>query len=1466
MRGVVPTYHMARTIALLMLMSGGSLGAAGLSLPEVLPLTQEDFAAGVVLTAIGVGETFDFSPPPLARAYGGWLKYGASCDWFCEVYGVEDVDDERSPEGWSFAMGTNRVDKFTVFSFGTIRPSVTNVHTSISPLKAVIGIVPRDNYGALEEENRPSQFWEYLTPSDTLLLTWQNVLLDRDVKKPVSFQAEIDRCGNVTFRYDLSRLPEEVLENLSVGIMNDGKGRVFSGLTREITSLRWRYLDPSRPIVADHDGDGITTYDELFIYDTDPYSVDTDRDGLTDSEEIEVTKTDPTERYSSDPRVIDSVASALGDVDPYSCPNGDGRTAFENVVYTGSPYGCGGEPVSDRSAAVLEILCDCPGRGVIYVGEKMVPFLTGVASIKVAVPRGERIRLKCEFENEGAARYSSSDFCIGWLPYYGNQRGWVLFPYVEATHPCIHMDASEVTVCLNPVADGESADGFTCTWHSDDEKVVVVNNPPRSADLRLNFPRKSVASVRYEIKHPKYLFGESSYSQVCEYCPKIEDGEGYLSTVDYDDGEPTHDSDDELQWCVEHMCFMEYCRERHTAWDVGEYSSEPWPCSESVSNAYVTATNSPSQFEHVLKLHRPDGVTEKYDSRRVHVVVPTDKFHCCDCEEHWSGNASIGYKDRRVNVHCNGAPFVRTTEDCDLSVYGAAPSSEFGDSRVSILTNGATWAEFDYTVFGVSILGRNVDLRKLNELNSDFGLPVVINTNLNNAAEIKLCTDVNLPDGIIRLAFEDAKARMQLWMTYTAGDYYGHEKHVKILDSETCPAREFTIQEWRRLVGKVTYQRETTLQLLAYGRGSAKLFFGYAGGKGGRYLHDEAVQTITAIRPPLMADMNRDGKINETDDSLVLNGRPFRYWMNQCKIDGDVWAEPSLFEKICDAVVNSENWNDKRVNGRYDLINFFPIAVDMEPFAKYWGSNRFSCRITEADAGKAFNCVLVGKRWGEVGGLQTSDCKTTAGQELYAADVCPISSDGFVISASQYISLGSSSCVLMLEAGNRSKGLGIDIYEGENKILGYTLPMSISPVDEMFRFVSIRDGLENPNMDFNGVDAPANCPDSEMKKQDVFFMHGFNVSEEGARNWNREMFKRFWLAGCNARYWGVTWPGDWHATSSAFNGLHYQRDVRQAMMCAPVLARLINTYGHDSVVLGHSLGNMITSEALLKGAKAKTYFMLDAAVASEAYRGELQGASDDVLAKYRPEDWNGYDKRCWTANWYSWFVNDTEDDRRHLGWVDHFKPLLEKDDLTVYNFYSSGDEVFAENDTVPWLASGVFNWPALNLEWPFYHPNLSLDAYPWQKQETFKGVNPVGGSLSAGWGFHLVGDKTRAGGVRKFTIEEANQMMKSGIIKEIPIFNHDVSAMFFKEISDFDKADILASYVPAVSSPAGKVPTFMREDDYFDMNIKFQGNGWGRANGDDEEIQPWLHSDIKNMAYFYVHQAFLKILELGEMK
>ena len=145
-------------------------------------------------------------------------------------------------------------------------------------------------------------------------------------------------------------------------------------------------------------------------------------------------------------------------------------------------------------------------------------------------------------------------------------------------------------------------------------------------------------------------------------------------------------------------------------------------------------------------------------------------------------------------------------------------------------------------------------------------------------------------------------------------------------------------------------------------------------------------------------------------------------------------------------------------------------------------------------------------------------------------------------------------------------------------------------------------------------------------------------------------------------------------------------------------------------------------------------------------------------------------------------------------------------------------------------------------------------------------------SLSAGWGFHCwptnINDETVW---VKYSAADANAMVADCSIVTNAVFDRVVSAMFNPTISDYDKADVLAFHIPAVSSSAGKVAIF-GEDNAVDMNVSCKVNVWGREGVQVEEegqlvtTYPWLHSDIKNMAYYYVYPAFINIVEKGEMR
>ena len=474
------------------------------------------------------------------------------------------------------------------------------------------------------------------------------------------------------------------------------------------------------------------------------------------------------------------------------------------------------------------------------------------------------------------------------------------------------------------------------------------------------------------------------------------------------------------------------------------------------------------------------------------------------------------------------------------------------------------------------------------------------------------------------------------------------------------------------------------------------------------------------------------------------------------------------------------------------------------------------------------------------------------------------------ITPSDYLGSGNEPGVLAFEAVNTYGVPKLSVMFGGTVVLEFELPLSLSSVRDMYRWSNMRLNCGGSYTDLDSTGVPSNLPDSETNGKDVFFIHGFNVSESDARNWANQVFKRLWLSGMRARFHGIAWYGDYNWIGSAFNGLHYHQDVYHALRTAhpfKVYVESVQSSPSSRIVMAHSLGNMVASEALREGLQVGKYFMFNAAVASEAFDGSLQAESqaDDGYLKYVPGDWHGYTNMCWAANWHRWFQNDAADARGKMGWPDYFATALGNAG-TSYNYYSTGDTVFFEDSTVPDVAAGLFHWPTLSWSWPFIDLNITAEANSWQKQETLKGVDPIFGTLHGGWGFSCWEETTN--GVTEFvsySAAEANSLVESGAVITNPVFSVNGTQLNNRNATQDDIYLSLAKHVPAISSPVGGSSALSRNNfNLNDISEVGRPNGWGR--NDNVFNESWLHSDMKDMSFFHVYRLYEQLITKGDLQ
>ena len=375
----------------------------------------------------------------------------------------------------------------------------------------------------------------------------------------------------------------------------------------------------------------------------------------------------------------------------------------------------------------------------------------------------------------------------------------------------------------------------------------------------------------------------------------------------------------------------------------------------------------------------------------------------------------------------------------------------------------------------------------------------------------------------------------------------------------------------------------------------------------------------------------------------------------------------------------------------------------------------------------------------------------------------------------------------------------------------------------------------------------------------VIFVHGFNMNEEEARAWSSEMFKRLHQSGSNAQFHAIDWKGDegWPDP-----GLFYHQNVANAFATAPNLAAYVNNLQGTKVVIAHSLGNMVVSSAIADHSMVVDKFiMLNAAVPVEAYDDSAhnESASGNPMLH---TDWTAYQNHTWASCWHEHFNHPVViDDRNKLGWKGRFASVPPS---IMYNFYSAGDEVLAINTaSTPLYANTGHN----------------LRQYAWQKQERFKGRSMTYGTTWSGWGFghpthtEHVYDPVAQGWVylthEYYPDAAAANAAPLSQFRDIPAFRHYPDGMFTNVIPLQVRNEILAKGIPALSPPAGNRPIGRLDIEAgmgHNINLdttEFKQNGWKAR-----QFYPdaWLHSDWVNLAFFYVHPLFEKIVVIGDLK
>ena len=675
-------------------------------------------------------------------------------------------------------------------------------------------------------------------------------------------------------------------------------------------------------------------------------------------------------------------------------------------------------------------------------------------------------------------------------------------------------------------------------------------------------------------------------------------------------------------------------------------------------------------------------------------------------------------------------------------------------------------------------------------------------------------------------------------------------------------------------------------------------------------------------------------------DRATTKEYPLLMWLNDDDDKGEIQSGADFSVSKFD-----QNSNNYKIAGMRDLVDYFPIFVDVQSMVKSFSPSQYEYILKEktsslkmveahANAHPSGDKILMPGFSDEHSNFKKIHSSPVVASFFEDLRVTPITARGVQLSDTFLYRAGKGiGGIILLEGVNRSQEdrpleLELVIQKKSTGEIESTTSMWIqtSPVEEMFRHINLQyiPGLLFPDeVDHKGFPnrlMPKAYPDKRTTTDYFVFLHGYNVMGEPAKGWVGEIFKRMYQAGFKGRFVGVTWHG---ASDNSAGAPDYHSAIYDAFVTSEVLAEEIPKYtvGASSVTLaGHSMGNVVISNAISQfGLVHDKYFMIDAAVAIEAYDAEQvtvvsRGLEVPKMFERMIEaKWKGYSEDVMASNWHKLF--NEGDPRRKLTWNNHFSDALEN----AYNFYSSGENILENaNESEAVLASwddlvfrgGRHSWVTQEIGkgcqsavfafknkpcqggWEFneHHPDIMYLVPTKNKIEG--GVIQYSRGLPEGVNAALVKPD---GDPNKLTTEALAQF---GFFRKFDDFADDIYAPInegnelrtdspspskdsMEKLMERNETtwQLLASGIPVRSFAAGanKLDTLER---FGESGRNFDMQDMRDVDATEKPFWPeereflldggfgfdWFHTDIRDVAYPYVYEVFDEFVNIIEGK
>jgi pimeloyl-ACP methyl ester carboxylesterase len=484
----------------------------------------------------------------------------------------------------------------------------------------------------------------------------------------------------------------------------------------------------------------------------------------------------------------------------------------------------------------------------------------------------------------------------------------------------------------------------------------------------------------------------------------------------------------------------------------------------------------------------------------------------------------------------------------------------------------------------------------------------------------------------------------------------------------------------------------------------------------------------------LAVDSNRDGEMSLSDATIhdkdqTTEQKPYMFWINNnhdgyCKDSGETSVQ-----------------DDLQLGPQDSSNDYISCTRDLEDFSRIWISMKGFSQILQGSSG-----ISVGLQWEPIPGasgptptikifkaveseggtgyvtdngslpgddLDWADQQIVGDYDVAVEDVngnTVIGSNPFIMPNDFWNDLGDTHPKHLIFEGVTA-GIGkliLVFIDSNGKKIGEggALYMDLRDIKNMYERWSCEQtetqngGDPNTQATLSPYRVPAGslvyyyrANDPEEQKC-ILFVHGWNMSPFDKDAYAQTAFKRLWWQGYKGRFGAFLWPVTYHAYDLSaiydFDDGEYTA-WQSAIPLTGLLTTLNQRFGGNVYVVAHSMGNVVTGEALRLAAKSgagqlvNTYVATQAAVPGHCYDMNLTNSNDLLdfgpLGFYGPSTPNIYNNWLGLAgsatgkreNFYN--VNDFALNETHWQLDQKLKP-----DVRTYTYYYDSSDISVVQD------------------------------------------------------------------------------------------------------------------------------------------------------------------------------------------